>query len=151
MKKIVLSIIFMLITSTVVGVNVMLDKTAKEQQYEQLKQEAKIESVDEKIDTEDIAVKEEKNKKKLLKNQVKLKNMKTKKLYRNQQRNLVLRLVMFQSKKLLKIKKIVVVRILHLYHSNQHKVQHKTNKQILTHKIIILNKKQMYQHHFMIQ
>ena len=29
MKKIVLSIIFMVITSTVVGVNFMLDKTAK--------------------------------------------------------------------------------------------------------------------------
>ena len=66
MKKIVLSIIFMLITSTVVGVNVMLDKTAKEQQYEQLKQEAKIESVDEKIDTEDIAVKEEKKQEKVV-------------------------------------------------------------------------------------
>jgi FtsZ-interacting cell division protein ZipA len=66
MKKIVLSIIFMVIAITVVGVNFMLDKTVDEKQYEQLKQEEKIESVDEKIDTEDIAVKEEKKQEKVV-------------------------------------------------------------------------------------
>lgn len=59
MKKLVLSILCTVIVSAVVGVNSMLNIPTKEQPTEQLKQETKIERVDEKIDTEDIAVKDE--------------------------------------------------------------------------------------------
>lgn len=60
MKKLVLSILCTVVLSAVVGVNSMLNIPTKEQPKEQLKQETKIESVDEKIDTEDIAVEDEK-------------------------------------------------------------------------------------------
>ena len=59
MKKLVLSILCTIVLSAVVGVNSILNIPTKEQAMEQLKQETKIESVDEKIDTEDIAVKNE--------------------------------------------------------------------------------------------
>lgn len=59
MKKLVLSILCTIVLSAVVGVNSMLNIPTKEQSMEQLKQETKIEKVDEKIDTEDIAVKDE--------------------------------------------------------------------------------------------
>ena len=59
MKKIVLSILCTVIASAVVGFNSMLNTSTKEQPLEQLKQETKIEKVDEKIDTEDMAVKDE--------------------------------------------------------------------------------------------
>jgi len=60
MKKLVLSILCTVVLSAVVGVNSMLNIPTKEQPKKQLKQETKIESVDEKIDTEDIAVEDEK-------------------------------------------------------------------------------------------
>lgn len=60
MKKLVLSILCTVVLSAVVGVNSMLNIPTKEQPMEQLKQETKIDNVDEKIDTEDIAVKDEK-------------------------------------------------------------------------------------------
>lgn len=59
MKKLFLSILCTIVLSAVVGVNSMLNIPTKEQSMEQLKQETKIEKVDEKIDTEDIAVKDE--------------------------------------------------------------------------------------------
>lgn len=59
MKKLVLSILCTIVLSAVVGVNSMLNIPTKEQSMEQLKQETKIENVDEKIDTEDMAVKDE--------------------------------------------------------------------------------------------
>lgn len=62
MKKLVLSILCMVVLSAVVGVNSMLNIPTKEQPKEQLKQETKIESVDEKIDTEDMAVEDEESK-----------------------------------------------------------------------------------------
>lgn len=58
MKKLFLSILCTIVLSAVVGVNSMLNIPTKEQPMEQLKQETKIENVDEKIDTEDIAVKD---------------------------------------------------------------------------------------------
>lgn len=62
MKKLVLSILCTVVLSAVVGVNSMLNIPTKEQPKEQLKQETKIESVDEKIDTEDMAVEDEESK-----------------------------------------------------------------------------------------
>lgn len=62
MKKLVLSILCTVIVSAVVGVNSMLNTTPTEQPKEQLKQETKIESVDGKIDTEDMAVEDEESK-----------------------------------------------------------------------------------------
>lgn len=66
MKKLVLSILCTVVLSAVVGVNSMLNIPTKEQPKEQLKQETKIESVDEKIDTEDIAVEDEKKQEKIV-------------------------------------------------------------------------------------
>lgn len=66
MKKLVLSILCMVVLSAVVGVNSMLNIPTKEQPKEQLKQETKIESVDEKIDTEDIAVEDEKKQEEII-------------------------------------------------------------------------------------
>lgn len=65
MKKIVLSILCTVIASAVVGVNSLLNKTPLDQPKEQLKQETKIEKVDEIIDTEDIAVEAEEEEKKI--------------------------------------------------------------------------------------
>lgn len=59
MKKLVLSILCTVVVSAAVGVNSFLNIPTKEQSTEQLKQETKIEKVDEKIDTENIAVKDE--------------------------------------------------------------------------------------------
>lgn len=59
MKKIVLRILCTVIASAVVGFNSMLNTSTEEQPLEQLKQETKIEKVDEKIDTEDMSVKDE--------------------------------------------------------------------------------------------
>lgn len=59
MKKIVLSILCTVIASAVVGFNSMLNTSTEEQPLEQLKQETKIEKVDEKIDTEDMSVRDE--------------------------------------------------------------------------------------------
>ena len=62
MKKLVLSILCTFLVSAVVGVNSMLNTPTKEQPQEQLKQETKIDQVDEKIDTENIAVEDKENK-----------------------------------------------------------------------------------------
>ena len=58
MKKLVLSILCTVIASAIVGFNSLMNKAQIEQPKEQLKQETKIESVDEMIDTEE-AVKDE--------------------------------------------------------------------------------------------
>ena len=57
MKKFILSILGTVIVSTVVGVGTMLNPPMTEKPREQLKQETKIEKVDEKIDTKETAVK----------------------------------------------------------------------------------------------
>lgn len=68
MKKIVLSILCTVIASAVVGFNSMLNTSTEEQPLEQLKQETKIEKVDEKIDTEDMSVKDEEKQEKIEEN-----------------------------------------------------------------------------------
>ena len=68
MKKFVLSILCSVIASTVVGFNSMLNTSIKEQPLEQLKQETKIEKVDEKIETEDMSVKDEEKQEKIEEN-----------------------------------------------------------------------------------
>ena len=63
MKKIILSFEGTVVISAVFGVSTMLSNPKVEQSKEQLKQETKIEKVDEKIDTSDKSVKNEEKQK----------------------------------------------------------------------------------------
>ena len=129
----------------------MLNIPTKEQPKEQLKQETKIESVDEKIDTEDIAVEDEKKQEEIVEESIeteKIEKKETKSKSTDKPSSSVSNVPKQETQK---NKRVVAIQMLLLHHNNLHKVNNKTHNQVLMHRVILLDKRIKYQLHFMIQ